>query len=172
MVHTVPSTAVAIDFINECTFTATILRIESIQNVSLLWSGVYDEQVSDIKGALCCPIECSVKYNDDKVITEFSTVDLMATKEYLENVIINNTNFTFPKFKLIYFSNEFKNLISVKNNENEEINSVEKLKCKICFHMISLERLRVHVGKHILKNETAKSPNLCGYCGIVGCSID
>ena len=38
--------------------------------------------------------------------------------------------------------------------------------------MISRERMRVHVGKHILENQTDKSPNLCGYCGKVGCSID
>ena len=96
----------------------------------------------------------------------------MASKEYLENITANNTNFTFPKFKLNYFSNEFKDMISLKNNDNEEMLCVEKLKCKICFHLISRERLRVHVAKHIIKNETSKSPNLCGFCGTVGCSID
>ena len=66
--QTVPSTSVSIDFINECSFTATILRIESIKNVSFVWSGVYDEQVSDIKGALCCPIKSSIAFNEEKTI--------------------------------------------------------------------------------------------------------
>ena len=80
----VPSKYVSMDVINECEFTGTILRIQSIKNVSIIWSGVYDDQISEINGAMCCPIKCSVSYNEERALTEFSTVDLIDTKKYLK----------------------------------------------------------------------------------------
>ena len=84
-------------------------------------SGVYDGQISEINGALCCPIKCSFSYNEEKSFTEFSTVDLVDTKDFLENVLTYNPNLIIPKIKFIYFSNQFKELICLKNDDNQAI---------------------------------------------------
>ena len=42
--------------------------------------------------------------------------------------------------------------------------------CKICRVMIKLDLMRVHVAKHILKDEVGSSSNICGWCGENSCS--
>ena len=49
---------------------------------------------------------------------------------------------------------------------------MNQFKCKVCKKIINKERIRQHVGKHILKKETQLNQRVCGFCGLVGCSID
>ncbi len=41
----------------------------------------------------------------------------------------------------------------------------------MCNLVIGRERMRTHVGYHILNNDVIKSQDTCGFCGIVGCKI-
>ena len=49
----------------------------------------------------------------------------------------------------------------------------EKVKCLVenCKRQLKLNRMRLHIGKHILKEELEEDHHLCGYCGKVGCSL-
>ena len=46
--------------------------------------------------------------------------------------------------------------------------SKDKFSCKLCDQEVDTKQMRLHVGKHILKD---KLSNVCGFCGIPGCSI-
>ncbi len=54
---------------------------------------------------------------------------------------------------------------SATSNENS------KIKCHFCSESLKLERMRQHIGKHIINKELPINQHTCGLCGLVGCSI-
>ena len=45
----------------------------------------------------------------------------------------------------------------------------ENIKCKLCSTIIQKKKMRKHVGTHILKDNLM---DVCGFCGLSGCTID
>jgi len=67
-------------------------------------------------------------------------------------------------FRLATFSDFFK-ILKIKNNFSDQI------KCLICNKSVTLNKMREHIGIHIISNEIVMNPHLCVFCGTVGCTI-
>ena len=53
-------------------------------------------------------------------------------------------------------------------SRNDSCSSVKKNKCKVCSKMITCDKMRGHVGYHILNGEI--NSNVCGFCSRQTCS--
>jgi len=74
------------------------------------------------------------------------------------------------KFKEVT-SNVYK--LMLLNETSPFILNYDSFICKICSKEVIKTFMRQHIGKHILRDETLKNENLCGFCGLVtGCNIE
>ena len=46
---------------------------------------------------------------------------------------------------------------------------IDKIECKLCEKQLLIENMRKHIGFHILNDSLE---DVCGFCGMSGCSID
>ena len=47
----------------------------------------------------------------------------------------------------------------------------EKVDCSFCTKKVPINRMRQHIGYHIVVNNISNEPTTCGFCGSRGCHI-
>ena len=71
------------------------------------------------------------------------------------------------------YSDSIKSFFTLSEDNFDFELDTDKVQCPIsCRKKFSLVKLRMHIGKHILKGDITPHPNLCGYCGSIGCRIE
>ena len=153
---------VVIEDMSKCTFCGISLLLNYDVSNNMQWLGEYIEEVKNIDGSLCCPIQFQVNSNKNMsiLLSEFNRI-----KSYFETIINNNTDLVIPQFKGSSIDSIFCLKIITSSNNNELI------KCKVenCEKNLKLNQMRLHVGFHILSGHLPHSANTCGYCGLLSC---
>jgi hypothetical protein len=132
----------------------------------MIWPGEYGDRIL-VNGDLCLPLSSEFKTIDS---TEMTVFDLEKIKkgieingEYLNPIYkkINNPfNFNLNLTKLFEIQ-------AKKPNDPHE----DTWKCWKCLLIVKHDRMRQHIGQHILNNEISVNKNLCGCCGKTGCKV-
>ena len=68
------------------------------------------------------------------------------------------------------FNEEVKDIFLI-NVMKTSISQSEKVECGICVKKVALNRMRQHIGFHIIKGDILPEPTTCGFCGLIGCHI-
>lgn len=164
--------SIRVELLKEAKFICTILSLNNIEDDNIIWLGKYGEQIRDIEGSLCCQLQNSVSFYEGNALLKFPKSEIVAIREYLEIQIDNQTELKIPKASRLYDSQiELQAFLKFRDNMKDVIRD-DKLKCRICNESHSRSRMRVHIGKHLLSGRIKKNSNVCGYCGIIGCSIE
>ena len=87
-----------------------------------------------------------------------SMINLLAAKELLDQLPITSSKTVISS--LLPYD---KSLVDAT-----DVVAKEKFSCKLCDQEVDTKQMRLHVGKHILKDNLS---NVCGFCGMPGCSI-
>ena len=101
-------------------------------------------------------------------MANISSIKDLLTDLYKTNTQSKNTRLPSTS---IYYSVEVKTLLSVKIISSETAPQDGKWTCKICLKYVSPNRMRCHVGKHILRKEVQPNSHLGGFCGLVGSPV-
>ena len=117
-------------------------------------------------------VEFVVSFIDGFTNVLFPKNEILSIKDYFEKIVKGHTEFEIPKVSRLYDLNiELQAFLKFRNSIKDMLVDA-KLKCRICNEIHSRELMRNHVGKHILNNRVSVNQNTCGFCGLVGCSIE
>jgi hypothetical protein len=160
--------------LNVATICGTLLDITKIDDKCIYWSGNYLNAVKGIDGSLCTEVRSTVevKVSNEVEIRCFSmsAAQFDSIKEVYERILVeklcSSAPLKFPKYKLDFKDETFNERFSIGEDITTKISN-EPLVCRIakCKKKIDRERMRLHAGYHILRNETINDAMRCGYCG-------
>ena len=84
-------------------------------------------------------------------------------------------NVNYPNVTDIQYSPKIINLLKfeVHKDETLSLDKHEKLKCTyvLCEQLVKRSKMRAHIGAHILLGHFFRDPELCGFCGRIGCRV-
>ena len=129
------------------TQSATKVEVRSLQMIAnennLFWTGRYSSSSFRVSGGGCLSIEPQISRQPPKGCSSY----------YFNNKLIQDIGVHI--------------VLSGQNNDTDE-----GTKCKICKRRVQLKDMRVHVGKHVIKNDiTGEQDDICGFCGKHGCTV-
>ena len=90
----------------------------------------------------------------------------------MQTSIINSSN-KIPVVKNPYCDILF-NFMKLELPNVQILTDIDKITCQFCQKpkTVLLHRLRQHIASHIILKEIDSHSHLCGYCGLIGCSLD
>ena len=108
-------------------------------------------------------------FYEHDVNIQFPKLEIIRIRQYLETVIANLLDITIPKISRLFDSNiDEQSFLKFRDSMKNAINDA-KLRCKICNE---IQRMRLYIGKHIMSGRLKHHANLCGHCGIIGCTSE
>ena len=151
---------------------------------NLFYSGCFSETIT-CKGNNCLLLNCTIELIDSESVTVFTISRIRECMETLD-IIFNNDK--EEKISIISdpYSNEILDIfllreISVEASQTPSTQPMSSqvqtqsdlIKCLIpdCFVKCKKERMRQHIGQHLITNDIIPNPKNCGFCGLIGCSI-
>jgi hypothetical protein len=159
-----------LDQIDKCFFSGQILLLEELFESNIYWRSKYLSQISDIEGQYCTPIKSETLSNGSLV---FTRDNLTSIKSIFEG-IVKLKKLISNQFKAIKFTYSDEYLLDSLQLQctNDELQSYgPQFKCHYCSILIKKEYMRLHIAGHFFNNHLPIDVNLCGFCGLVGCSI-
>lgn len=163
---------ITIENFNVASFHGVPLKLIEITEGNIIWKGDYADSMTDIPGYICCQVKSNVTRTEtDELKLTIPLNEIDQIKMYLEQQVANIgfDKINFPKTSLVY---ESLNLTNHLNIEIKAQSTSNNFKCKICNQEFIKERMRQHIGKHILGKEILQTVNTCGFCGLSGCKIE
>ena len=123
------------------------LQVRNLEMVEveklLFWSGKYSSPVFAVSGKDCLSIEPQISAKPPEGCSSY-----FFDKQLIQAIGVH--------------------IVLSQNN----VDTQENTKCKICKKKVNLEDMRVHVGTHIIKRDiTENLHDICGFCGKHGCHI-
>ena len=116
--------------------------------------------------ALCCQVNPEFSSKKSSSIFKIGLSQLTEMKNYFKSFIDESGDLVIPKTSLSINKELINHLRLLDTVDLENRGSKDdKLKCKICNKIVERERMRLHIGFHILSNHIAQSQDTCGYCG-------
>lgn len=163
--------SVSLDSFSLASFNGTGLKLNAIDETCVIWKGDYIETINDIAGAVCYQIKSNVINKDGDLTLTLLINELSQIKDYLHQQVqcIGVANMKFPKLKIEFKINKLSDFLKIEEPVSA---SATKFKCKLCRIDVKKERMRQHIGKHILSQDLTHCVNMCGFCGMSGCKID
>jgi len=156
------------DLINECELTGTILEFEDLNYEYLIFNGKYGGDIVS-KGDFSILFLSSSVNISDKIETVFPIKSISECVNVLSDLYVRN-----PPGSLNLVNNPFKSTKISKIFEikqiTPEIMKSDMLKCKKCSKKIPRERMRQHIGQHLIRKDIEVSCNICGFCSGTNCS--
>ena len=128
-------------------FSVQELKLESIED-NFVWMEEKIEEPFNVLGIDCCAIQPQLKEVNGKLCYTFRK-DLITELA----VSVHDTN---------------AHSSSSSETSSVLISNVLKVSCITCKLMIPLNRMREHVGSHIVR-KILSGPNVCGFCGDDSC---
>ncbi|CAF1140578.1 unnamed protein product, partial [Brachionus calyciflorus] len=150
---------------NEAEFTGNILKIEKKEDDYFIWKGNYGQSIKT-DGQFSSILSLKI-IDQSRNILGFSTEQIKDGLNLLEG-FVNLSSLQLSKIDCPYKEDIVPDF-TLQNLESNKLESI-KLNCKICDSLVLLEKMRIHVGQHILKNDSV-GEHICGYCGKLGCII-
>jgi hypothetical protein len=123
----------------------------------------------EIEGQFCCCVKTIVNGDrSNRNLFSFPLAEISSVKSYFQSLIESTT--LSSQFASISFrhSKELNNFLKFESSD-QPVDG--KLKCYLCAKSFAREKMRSHVGAHILSSLHLMAANLCGYCGRNGCDI-
>ena len=128
-------------------FEVRLLKLVENDGNRLFWDGSTVGNVINVTGDKCVVIKPSICPNPPDSLSHF-----YYNKQFLLDIGIE---FTMSENQS-------------SQSRNDSCSSVKKNKCKVCSKMITCDKMRGHVGYHILNGEI--DSNVCGFCSMQTCS--
>ena len=157
--------------ISECEITGTCMLFNCADESNLIWNGEYGSTII-VPGILSMQIKFELKSIDGKNKMFFNKNDLIEINKYLSasyrEQVDSNLISQIKQVNLFSSSLDILNLFKLGFEEETVITS----KCKICSQKCKLNRMRQHIGRHLILNGSNHNLNTCGYCGGTDCSIE
>lgn len=151
---------ISMDRFNETKFTGKILKFDSFENDLLIWSGKYGESVT-VDGLVSIVCKVHIKRHEKGFINYIEKNNLFNSMNVLKTVYESTTptlqQVSSPYSCIVLDSFLISGVIQCVDDSRKKI-------CKICKISTPLVKMRPHVAKHFLNNET--EPNFCGFCGV------
>jgi len=117
-------------------------------------------------------IKFELKSNDNGCRTVFDLKNLNEINEYLTILYREQIDIVSQIKRVNPFSSnlEILNLFKLKVDDDEV--EISKYKCKLCPKDFKPDRMRQHIGLHLILNDFNHDLNTCGFCGTNECSIE
>ena len=157
---------------NECQFHGKILLFKELVDGDIIWNNEYGPTVV-CDGRLSIISTLHTIEDKDNFIFYFDESNFYNIKQYLSNINLNEFKSEIKKIDSPY-SDEILNLCLIDSEEKESVDfNYKKVPCQVanCNSNITLVKMRMHIGTHILKNDVISHPHRCGFCGGIGCSL-
>ena len=146
------------------------MTISDSDEEGVIWSGKYSSiLVKNIQGQICSLIKPKIS---PEGILCFSLHDIVSVKNYFEMSFSSpDKNVNYPNVTDIQYSPKIINLLKfeVHKDETLSLDKHEKLKCTyvLCEQLVKRSKMRAH----ILLGHFFRDPELCGFCGRIGCRV-
>ena len=168
--------SIQVDNINEVEFHGTLIKLSNFDEKHLYWNGVYGESIVS-KGEYCLSLVSNAITHDEGVKTVFlmesvnSAIEIITTI-YKRNLADSTTIYSHLKsLKSPYCNQQVLDLLTIHDLKVNNTKS-SKQNCNICAKLVPIERMRQHIGKHLVKLEINPNQKTCGFCGCIGCSVE
>ena len=135
----------------------------------IVWTGEYGYIIT-LVGGFCTQISSKVDNEGNLYYLKKNVTDSLGVLKMYQDC---NQDF-FSKTKAVvnpYLSVDDFKFFEISINLNQ--NLLNKVECLFCpKKMIERKKMRLHIGIHMLHNLIPINPTTCGFCGIMGCSLN
>jgi len=154
------------ELISECQLVGTVLQLETQNDNFFFVSGKYGDKI-ECNGDLCVQIATKSIVINNEHKNAFPVAQMVEGIALLRDLYKNNENLNLKTINNPFLSDSISTIFEIKKSLSVD----ELYKCKICKKKFEKERMRQHIGKHIISNDITNHSKLCGFCGQVGCHI-
>jgi len=151
-------------------------KLSSFDEKHLHWNGTYGESIMS-KGEYCLALISEAISFDGVSKTVFlmesvnSAIEIITTI-YRRNLAESATIYANLKsLRSPYCNQRVLDLFIIHDLKINNSKS-SKVKCDTCSKLVPIERMRQHIGKHLIKLEIDPNQKTCGFCGCIGCSVE
>ena len=143
-------------------FTVQFLKLTEAEEGRMFWSGSYEGSQIKVSGRNCSLIKPAVSVRPPDGMTNF-----YYDKQFLLDWGVQNTLQQQQQQQQQSSSRASTSRATAKTAQKDA--HKEKNKCKLCSKLITEDRMRGHIGYHILMKKNVVG-EVCGFCGLSSCA--